>query len=143
VRRPRSPSTSQSPHLCTWLGHPRGRDTCYECDRLRPSRMNYAVTQPLAFFFCCVTASQPPKKKNFRAFRRECFPVCMHTPLKKNQIGDHALPQRGFGLSTPSGAERKGATPSNTRHRRQRESRQRAAHEPRSGHTRARIETIR
>jgi hypothetical protein len=31
---------------------------------------------------------------------------------KKNQIGDHALPQRGFGLSTPSGAERKGATPS-------------------------------
>jgi hypothetical protein len=28
--------------------------------------------------------------------------------------------QRGFGLSTPSGAERKGEAPSNTRHRRQR-----------------------
>jgi hypothetical protein len=24
---------------------------------------------------------------------------------KKNQIGDHALPQRGFGLSTPGGVE--------------------------------------
>jgi hypothetical protein len=25
---------------------------------------------------------------------------------KKKQIGDHALPQRGFGLGTPEGAER-------------------------------------
>jgi hypothetical protein len=41
---------------------------------------------------------------------------------KKHQIGDHALPQRGFGLSTPGGAEWQGATPSNTRHRRHRES---------------------
>jgi hypothetical protein len=29
---------------------------------------------------------------------------------EKNQIGDHALPQRGFGRSTPSWAEGKGAT---------------------------------
>jgi hypothetical protein len=28
--------------------------------------------------------------------------------LKKLQIGDHALPQEGFGLSTPRGAERGG-----------------------------------
>jgi hypothetical protein len=61
---------------------------------------------------------------------------------KKNQIGDHALPQRGFGLSTPSGAGRKGATPSNARHRRQRESRKRAMHEPRSKHTRARRPSV-
>jgi hypothetical protein len=27
---------------------------------------------------------------------------------KKNQIGDYTLPQRGFGFSTPSGAEREG-----------------------------------
>jgi hypothetical protein len=59
----------------------------------------------------------------------------------KNQIGDHALPQRGFGLSTPSGAERKGASPSNTRHRRQHESRQRATHEPRT-HTQARRHNV-
>jgi hypothetical protein len=31
---------------------------------------------------------------------------------KKKPNRDHALPQRGFGLSTPSEAERKGATPS-------------------------------
>jgi hypothetical protein len=51
---------------------------------------------------------------------------------KRNQIGSHALLQGGFGLSTLSGAERKGTMPSDTRHRRQRESRQRATHEPRS-----------
>jgi hypothetical protein len=33
---------------------------------------------------------------------------------KKQQIGDRALPQWGFGLSTPSGEERQGATLSNT-----------------------------
>jgi hypothetical protein len=41
---------------------------------------------------------------------------------KKTQIGNHALPQRGFGLSTPSKAEREGATPSNTVRRQQRKS---------------------
>jgi hypothetical protein len=61
---------------------------------------------------------------------------------KSPQIGDHALPQRGFGLSTPSGAERKGATPCNTRHRRKRKSRQRAMHELRSEHTRARRHSV-
>jgi hypothetical protein len=40
--------------------------------------------------------------------------------FKGLQIGDHALPQRGFGLSTPSGAQREGVTPSNTGRRRQR-----------------------
>jgi hypothetical protein len=50
-------------------------------------------------------------------------PVVAEKKEKKNQIGDHALPQRGFGLSTPSRAERKGATPSNPRHGRKRESR--------------------
>jgi hypothetical protein len=53
----------------------------------------------------------------------------------KNQFENHALPHRGFGLSTPSGAEWKGATPSNMRHRRLRESRQGATLEPRSEHT--------
>jgi hypothetical protein len=57
------------------------------------------------------------------------------------QIRDHALPQRGFGLSTPIGAVRRGATPSKRR-RRQRESRQRATHEPRSEHTGARWHTV-
>jgi hypothetical protein len=38
--------------------------------------------------------------------------LAAHVTLKKKtkQIGDHALPERGFGLSTPSGAERKGGT---------------------------------
>jgi hypothetical protein len=61
---------------------------------------------------------------------------------KTPQIGDNALPQRGFSLSTPSGAEQKGPTPSNTRNRRQRESRRRATHKPRSEHTRARRHSI-
>jgi hypothetical protein len=37
--------------------------------------------------------------------------------LKKRQVGDHALPQRGFGLSTPEGAEGGGATSGNTCYR--------------------------
>jgi hypothetical protein len=64
------------------------------------------------------------------------------TPQKKrNQIGDHALPQRGFGISTPSGVEQEGAAP-NTRHRWLRKSRQRATHDPRSEHTRARRHSV-
>jgi hypothetical protein len=37
-----------------------------------------------------------------------------HTAGKKKQIGDHALPQRGFGLSTPEGAEGGWTTPGET-----------------------------
>jgi hypothetical protein len=37
--------------------------------------------------------------------------VVVRVLKKKKQIGDHALPQRGFGLGTPEGAERGGATP--------------------------------
>jgi hypothetical protein len=33
---------------------------------------------------------------------------------KQKPIKDHALPQKGFGIGTPSGVERKRATPSNT-----------------------------
>jgi hypothetical protein len=49
-----------------------------------------------------------------------CYHVCPHpgcNPKKAN----HALAQRGFSVSTPSGAERGGPTPSNTRLRWQRE----------------------
>jgi hypothetical protein len=48
---------------------------------------------------------------------------------------DHALPHRGFGLSTPRGAGRAGTTPSNTGRRRQRKRTQRARHQPSSEHT--------
>jgi hypothetical protein len=63
-------------------------------------------------------------------------------PEGKIHIGDHVLPQRGFGISTPSGAEREGTTPSNTRRKLQHESRQRAMHEPRSEHTRTRRHSV-
>jgi hypothetical protein len=33
------------------------------------------------------------------------FVVCYVSNEKKKPIGDHALPQRGFGLGTPEGAE--------------------------------------
>jgi hypothetical protein len=39
----------------------------------------------------------------------------MISSVKYKQIGDHALPQRGFDLGTPKGAEGGGATPGNTR----------------------------
>jgi hypothetical protein len=51
---------------------------------------------------------------------------------KKNLIGDHTVPRRGFGLSTPRGAEWGRAMPSKTGRRRQREREQRAMHQPRS-----------
>jgi hypothetical protein len=91
------------------------------------------------------------------AAARMC-PISRDESKKEKQIGDHALSQRGFGLSTPSEAERKWATLSNTRHRRRRESRQRAlsntrhrrrresrqraTHEPRREHTRARRHSV-
>jgi hypothetical protein len=48
---------------------------------------------------------------------------------KKIQIGNHALPEVGFGLSTPRGAERGGATPRNTGRGRQGERLQAAGHQ--------------
>jgi hypothetical protein len=45
---------------------------------------------------------------------RRLEPASAASPKKKKQIGDHALPQRGFGLGTPEGAEGEGATPGNT-----------------------------
>jgi hypothetical protein len=58
-----------------------------------------------------------------------CKHIVQHSPqlsdhttaAKKKQIGDHALPQRGFGLGTPKGAEGAGATPGNTGRGRQQE----------------------
>jgi hypothetical protein len=57
---------------------------------------------------------------------------------KKKQIGDHASPQRGFGLGTPEGAEGGGqrrATPGNTRRGQQRERAQATVHQTSSKHT--------
>jgi hypothetical protein len=48
---------------------------------------------------------------------------------QKKRIGDHASPQKGFGLSTPRGAEGGGATPGNTVQEWQRERLQAAAHQ--------------
>jgi hypothetical protein len=56
---------------------------------------------------------------------------------KKMQIGDHALPQRGFGLGTPEGAETGGVTPGNTRPGRQQERAQATMHQTSSKHTSA------
>jgi hypothetical protein len=53
----------------------------------------------------------------------------------KRQIGDHALPQRDFGLGTPEGAEGGWATPGNTGRGRQRERAQAAVHQTSSKHT--------
>jgi hypothetical protein len=57
-----------------------------------------------------------------------------------NQIGDNSIHQRGF--STPSKAERQGATPSNTRRRWHRENRWRATLERRSEQTRTRTHRL-
>jgi hypothetical protein len=93
----------------------------------------YMHTVPLNPFTCiCFIRIPTPQQHFLQAYTFRDYLANML--IKKNQIGDHALPRRGFGLSTPSGAERKGATLSNTRHRRPRESRQRASHEPRSKH---------
>jgi hypothetical protein len=54
---------------------------------------------------------------------------------KKKQIGDHALPQRGFGLGTPEGAEGWWATPGNTGGGRQQERAQATVHQTSSKHT--------
>jgi hypothetical protein len=90
----------------------------------------------------CWCRTGPVQNQSCQAMFRSRASQWQAKKRKKNQIGDHALPQRGFGLSTPSGEEGKGATPSNTRHRRQRESRQRATHKPRSEHTQARRQSV-
>jgi hypothetical protein len=43
-----------------------------------------------------------------------CLPGVSTRKEEKELIEDHALPRRGFGLSTPRGAERGGAWPGNT-----------------------------
>jgi hypothetical protein len=53
-------------------------------------------------------------------------PSGLNAPKKEKQIGGHAQPQRSFSFSTPRGAEREGATPSNTGRKQHRESRQSA-----------------
>jgi hypothetical protein len=55
--------------------------------------------------------------------------------VKKRQIGDHALPQRSFGLGTPEGAEGGGAAPGNHGRGRQREKAQATVHQTSSKHT--------
>jgi hypothetical protein len=57
----------------------------------------------------------------------------LYIPIK--QIGDHALPQRGYSLGTPEGAEGGGATPGDTRPGRQRERAQESMDQTSSKHT--------
>jgi hypothetical protein len=54
---------------------------------------------------------------------------------KKRQIGDHALPQWGFGLGTPEEVVGGRATPGNTGRGRQRERAQTTVHQTSSKHT--------
>jgi hypothetical protein len=53
----------------------------------------------------------------------------LFTAAKNEQIGDHASPQQGFGLSTPRGAAGGGLAPGNTGRGRQRESAQSVVHQ--------------
>jgi hypothetical protein len=69
----------------------------------------------------------------------QCHVVTNHEE-KKRQIGDHALPQRGFGLCTPEGAEGGWATPGNTGRGRQRERTQAPVHQTSSKHSSKEIE---
>jgi hypothetical protein len=59
-------------------------------------------------------------------------PTCLKK--RKRQIGDHTLPQWGFGLGTPEGAEGGWAAPGNTGRGRQRERAQATVHQTSSNH---------
>jgi hypothetical protein len=63
-------------------------------------------------------------------------------PEKKAKSGTTPYPNKVWASATRAGRNGGGQGPGNTRHRRQRESRQRATHEPQSEHTPARRHSV-
>jgi hypothetical protein len=64
-----------------------------------------------------------------------CLSALQVEEYQKEQIGDHALLQEGFGLGTPEGAEGGGATRGNMGRGRQPERAQATVHQTSSKHT--------